>query len=76
MELDNTSLNYTFDVVFCRYVLIYFDRESKQKVINSFYSKISENGYLVLGNSESLFSISNDFKMLHFPSAIIYNRRK
>ncbi len=64
-----------FDVIFCRYVLIYFDRESKQRVIKTFYKKIAESGYLVLGNSESLFSISNDFKMLHFPSAIIYNRR-
>ncbi|MCP5051068.1 MAG: protein-glutamate O-methyltransferase CheR [bacterium] len=76
MEFDNAAtISSTFDVIFCRYVLIYFDRESKQKVIGSFYSRIADSGYLILGNSESLFSISNDFKMLHFPSAIIYNRR-
>lgn len=74
MEFDEAQLN-KFDVIFCRYVLIYFDKDSKQKVINSFYSKVADNGYLILGNSESLFSVSNDFKMLHFPSAIIYNRR-
>lgn len=75
MELDEVSTGTRFDVVFCRYVLIYFDKESKQKVINSFYDKVVENGFLILGNSESLFSISNDFKMLHFPSAIIYHRK-
>ncbi|MCP4217838.1 MAG: methyltransferase domain-containing protein, partial [bacterium] len=75
MELGDTSTAMRFDVVFCRYVLIYFDKESKQKVVTSFYEKIADNGYLILGNSESLFSISSNFKMLHFPSAIIYNRR-
>ena len=78
MELDDAAVvsqSTRFDIIFCRYVLIYFDRESKQKVIDSFYQKIAEQGYLILGNSESLFSISNEFKMLHFPSAIIYNRK-
>jgi chemotaxis protein methyltransferase CheR len=76
MELENGSLKPSaFDVIFCRYVLIYFDKDSKQKVISSFYNKIANNGYLILGNSESLFSVSSDFKMLHFPSAIIYNRK-
>ncbi|UCH94560.1 MAG: protein-glutamate O-methyltransferase CheR [Candidatus Aminicenantes bacterium] len=75
MELDSIPIKTKFDVIFCRYVLIYFDKESRQKVINSFYDKMAPGGYLILGNSESLFSISNDFKMLHFPSAIIYNRR-
>lgn len=74
MELaDSGSLR--FDVIFCRYVLIYFDRDSKQQVIDAFYKKIADYGYLVLGNSESLFSIANNFKMLHFPSAIIFHRR-
>lgn len=75
MDFDDLPLTVKFDVIFCRYVLIYFDRESKQKVINSFYNKMSSSGYLILGNSESLFSINSNFKMLHFPSAIIYNRR-
>jgi chemotaxis protein methyltransferase CheR len=75
MELDTVPINATFDVIFCRYVLIYFDKDSKQKVVTNFYNKMVPGSYLILGNSESLFSISNDFKMLHFPSAIIYNRK-
>lgn len=77
MEMNGTggAAGTPYDVLFCRYVLIYFDKDSKQKVINSFYERIADNGYLILGNSESLFSISNAFKMLHFPSAIIYHRK-
>ncbi|MDQ1350854.1 MAG: Protein-glutamate O-methyltransferase [Acidobacteriota bacterium] len=63
-----------YDVIFCRYVLIYFDRVSKQRVIDTFHEKIAENGYLILGNSESLSSVLGNFKILHFPSAIIYRR--
>lgn len=74
MEFDSIPIDIPFDVLFCRYVLIYFDRDSKQKVIDSFYTKMAPGGYLILGNSESLFSISSSFKMLHYPSAIIYNR--
>jgi chemotaxis protein methyltransferase CheR len=75
MELDSLSIDVSFDVIFCRYVLIYFAKESKHKVITNFYTKMAPSGYLILGNSESLFSVSNDFTMLHFPSAIIYNRK-
>jgi len=76
MELGaSPGLNSTrFDVVFCRYVLIYFDRDSKQRVIDAFHEKIADNGYLILGNSESLSSALGNFKILHFPSAIIYHR--
>jgi chemotaxis protein methyltransferase CheR len=76
MDFETMAPGTSFDVIFCRYVLIYFDKDSKQKVISSFYDKMTDNGYLILGNSESLFSVASDFKMLHFPSAIIYNRRK
>lgn len=74
MEFDTVPIPVPFDVIFCRYVLIYFDKDSKQKVVTSFYNKLGAGSYLILGNSESLFSVNTDFKMLHFPSAIIYNR--
>jgi chemotaxis protein methyltransferase CheR len=74
MELNTFPVSTPFDVIFCRYVLIYFDRDSKQKVVDSFFNKLAPGGFLILGNSESLFSITNSFKILHYPSAIIYNK--
>ena len=43
-----------FDVIFCRNVMIYFDTDMKRHVINGFYNHLSENGYLILGHSETM----------------------
>lgn len=42
------------DVVFCRNVFIYFDRERQDRIIDMFYHAIPRGGYLVLGRSERL----------------------
>jgi chemotaxis protein methyltransferase CheR len=47
----------TFDLVFCRNVLIYFDTQSKLRVIRSLLPRISDRGYLFLGHAESLLGI-------------------
>jgi len=44
----------SFDIVFCRNVLIYFDRETQEKVINKLCSKLKPNGFFFLGHSESI----------------------
>lgn len=75
MEFGDANPADRFDIVFCRYVLIYFDTESKKRVLERLRQALNDPGYLILGNSESLYSLSNDFKMLHFPSAIIYKKR-
>jgi chemotaxis protein methyltransferase CheR len=43
-----------FDIVFCRNVLIYFNRETQQQVINKLSSKLKQNGFFFLGHSESI----------------------
>jgi chemotaxis protein methyltransferase CheR len=63
-----------FDVIFCRNVLIYFDRASKGRVIAHFYKSLLPHGYLFLGRSESLFGISSDFRLVHLPGATAYVR--
>ncbi len=56
--MDNTyNVNETFDVVFCRNVLIYFDRETQEKVINKLCRNLRKDGYFFLGHSESITSI-------------------
>ena len=63
-----------FDVIFCRNVLIYFDTNSKRKVVEHFYNNLLDHGYLFLGHSESLFGISDKFKLVHFPGGMAYKK--
>ena len=61
-----------FDVIFCCNVLIYFDSKSKTRTIQHFYNALLPNGYFFLGQSESLFGISDKFRLVHFPGATAY----
>ncbi len=47
-----------FDVIFCRNVLIYFDRATQERVINKLCSKLKPGGYFFLGHSESIMSMN------------------
>jgi chemotaxis protein methyltransferase CheR len=42
-----------FHVIFCRNVLIYFDDETKNKVVDNLSKALEVGGYLILGHSES-----------------------
>jgi chemotaxis protein methyltransferase CheR len=44
----------SFDVIFCRNVLIYFDRQTQEKVIKKLCGKLQSGGFLFLGHSESV----------------------
>lgn len=54
----------TFDVVFCRNVLIYFDRPTQEKVINKLCDKLRPNGYFFLGHSESIMNMDVPLKQV------------
>ncbi len=49
----------TFDIVFLRNVLIYFDVETKRKVVERVAARIRSGGHLLVGHSESLNGITN-----------------
>jgi chemotaxis protein methyltransferase CheR len=69
-----TSLIRDVDIIFCRNVIIYFDKEAKRKVIGSFYDKLREGGYLLLGHSESLINISNAFILRTLKNDMVYQK--
>lgn len=62
------------EIVFCRNVIIYFDQAMKKKVINSFYDNLIPKGFLVMGHSESLHSITRVFNPIRKPGGIVYQK--
>ncbi|MDD2499844.1 MAG: protein-glutamate O-methyltransferase CheR [Geobacter sp.] len=74
--LDSTRMKMlgSFDLVFCRNVIIYFDQPAKKKVVESFYQVLRDSGYLLLGHSESLMNITTLFNLRHFKNDMVYQK--
>jgi len=52
----------TFDLVFCRNVLIYFDQETKTGVLNRIVRQMPSDGFLILGAAETVIGLTDAFK--------------
>lgn len=52
--MDDFPFKRKFHVIFCRNVMIYFNQETKDRLIKKFYDMTEEGGYLFIGMSESL----------------------
>ncbi|MFX1304809.1 MAG: CheR family methyltransferase [Promethearchaeota archaeon] len=46
---------YRYDIIFCRYLLIYFNRTNRDKFLKIIENRLVENGILILGKTETLF---------------------
>jgi len=62
--LNDFSALGTFDVVFCRNVLIYFDQDTKTSVLDRIARQMADDGYLVLGAAETVIGLTDAFKPL------------
>jgi chemotaxis protein methyltransferase CheR len=61
-----------FNVIFCRNVMIYFDRPTQQRLVNRFWDLLEPGGYLFVGHSEGLSGIRHDF---NYMKPAIYKKR-
>jgi chemotaxis protein methyltransferase CheR len=53
---------YLCSVIFCRNIMIYFDKPTQQSLVYRLSQHLEEGGYLLIGHSESLTNISHDFE--------------
>ncbi len=60
--LERFTMLGTFDVVFCRNVLIYFDQPTKADVLERISHQLAPEGFLVLGAAETVVGLSESFK--------------
>ena len=62
------------DVIFCRNVMIYFDEAEQKRLVEKFYRCLNPEGYLFIGHAETLFGISEKFRMIHHNNGTAYQR--
>jgi chemotaxis protein methyltransferase CheR len=62
------------DIIFCRNVMIYFDEAEQKRLVEKFYHCLNPEGYFFVGHAESLFGLTNKFRMIHQNNATVYQR--
>lgn len=65
----------SFDIVFCRNVLIYFSGAVKGKILQQIAAGLQKDGILFLGASESMSGLCTDFTMIRKPSGLFYGKK-
>jgi chemotaxis protein methyltransferase CheR len=60
--ISQWSIREKYHIIFCRNVVIYFDRPTKTKLLNRFADQLEPGGYMILGHSESLQGLSDRFE--------------
>ncbi len=69
---DNYPMKNQFDIIFCRNVIIYFDKDTQKRLFGKFHQYLKDDGYLFLGHSESLTDENNRFT---FQGNSIYRKK-
>ncbi|MDO9557560.1 MAG: CheR family methyltransferase [Coriobacteriia bacterium] len=70
------SLMGNWDVIFCRNVTIYFRLDSTRRVVSNFFNSLNEGGYLFIGHSETLTSISDQFEPIEVGGVFLYRKTR
>lgn len=68
---EDFNIHTQFDLIFCRNVIIYFDKEFQKELFNKFHRYLKEDGLVFIGHSETLFGVSDKFK---YVSSNIYKK--
>ncbi len=65
-----------YDIIFCRNVMIYFDAETQQRVIEGLTSMLVPGGYLCLGHADATASLYTFFDVRIFFGSMLYRRKQ
>jgi len=70
--MEDWPVNGPIDILFCRNVVIYFDKETQRRIFDKFAERMEENACLFIGHSETLFKITDCFELI---GQTIYRKR-
>ena len=62
--MDEFRFRYGFDLIFCRNVMIYFNNQTQETILNKFYDNLVPGGLFFQGHSESMVSKKHSFKIV------------
>jgi chemotaxis protein methyltransferase CheR len=74
LDRSKVALLSALDVILCRNVLIYFDTDTKRRVIATYEEKLRPGGHLLLGHSESLINLSTSLELRHLRQDMVYRK--
>lgn len=69
--LNNTN---AMDLIFCRNVLMYFTTDTAKKSFNGFYKSLVDYGWLLVGPTDAMRSLSQEFVTVNFDSITLYRK--
>ena len=64
----------TWDIIFCRNVLIYFDENMKGSVVKMFENQLADDGVLFIGHSERIKDLDVDLSLMPIPQGFCYQK--
>jgi len=62
--MDQWPMKGKFDLIFCRNVVIYFDKPTQKILFDRYAEMLTANGYMIVGHSENLFKVTDRFELL------------
>jgi chemotaxis protein methyltransferase CheR len=62
--MESWPIKGPFDIIFCRNVVIYFNKDTQRKLVSRYADMMTSDANLFLGHSESLFKVSDRFKLI------------
>lgn len=71
--MDSFPFREYFDLIFCRNVMIYFDKKTQEQLVKKYHDSLRPGGYLFIGHSESLMGISHN---LNYVQPTIYLKKQ
>ncbi|HXC93064.1 MAG TPA: CheR family methyltransferase [Geobacteraceae bacterium] len=75
LQLSDQLPASSFDIIFCRNVMIYFTTATTKKVVEKFAEALNPEGYLFLGHSETLSNISSRFERHILGGGFYYTKK-
>lgn len=75
INLKQDNFKERYDLILCRNVMIYFDKNDQKMIVKKFYDSLNSDSYFIIGHSESLYFINTEFVYEKiFDSPIYYKK--